>query len=222
MTRRHSRTEENYLKTIYHLGVRNPNGVGIKTISEKLELKSPTVTNMVKKLAEKGLVNYKKYYAVTLTKKGESHALKVIRKHRLWETFLVKNLNFSWGEVHEIAEQLEHIQSPKLIKKLDEALGFPKFDPHGDPIPDENGKIHERHNVKLSELALAESGVIAGVIDHGAGFLQFLDKQKLSLGTKVTVKSKFDFDNSLILVNHECKEEVTLSAMASSNILIAK
>ena len=134
-------SEENYLKTIYHLTIISDSEISTNAIAEKMETKASSVTDMLKKLAEKDLVDYKKYQGVSLTEKGKLSAKMIVRKHRLWEVFLVEKLDFSWDEVHDIAEQLEHIKSEKLINKLDDFLGNPTEDPHGDPIPDKNGKL---------------------------------------------------------------------------------
>src|SRR5687767_1418769 len=149
-------TEENYLKTIYRLSEGGAKAVLTNEIAELMSTKPASVTDMVKKLSLKNLIGYEKYYGVKITKHGKSEALMVIRKHRLWETFLVEKLNFSWDEVHDVAEQLEHIQSNLLIEKLDEFLGFPTSDPHGHPIPDKNGKIQQVRQVPLAESALSK------------------------------------------------------------------
>ena len=159
---RYSRAEENYLKAIYKLSRVQMNDVSTKAIGELLQIKPPTVSDMLKKLAVKKLANYEKYKGVSLTQKGELHALKVIRKHRLWETFLVEKLDFTWDKVHDIAEQLEHIHSTDLVNRLDKFLNFPKFDPHGDPIPDENGVIELRHEKTLDSIANGSTAVMVG------------------------------------------------------------
>jgi DtxR family Mn-dependent transcriptional regulator len=152
---------------------------------------------MVKKLSEKEVVLYIKYQGVTLTEFGKKTAANIVRKHRLWEVFLVEKLNFSWDEVHDVAEQLEHIKSPKLINQLDALLGFPTHDPHGDPIPDKDGHVNTVDKILLSTLNKNESGVCVGVNDSSSEFLRFLDKKKITLGKKITVIEKEDFDDSL-------------------------
>jgi len=146
-----SLVEENYLKTIYHLSLAGKEPVSTNTLAEKMNNKAASVTDMMKRLSSKGVITYEKYHGVNVSSKGKTHALMVIRKHRLWETFLVEKLNFNWDEVHEVAEQLEHIQSSLLIEKLDEFLGHPTTDPHGHPIPDKNGNVQEVHQVPLSD-----------------------------------------------------------------------
>src|SRR5690606_3672385 len=185
-----TRSEENYLKTIFHLGMGETGAVNTNAIAQQMETKPSSVTDMAKKLAEKDLVHYTKYQGVSLTEAGTRTALSIVRKHRLWEVFLVEKLNFSWDEVHEVAEQLEHIQSEKLIKRLDAFLGYPKEDPHGDPIPDADGEIVSVQKTLLSELEIGQEGVCVGVKDTSPSFLQYLDKQKVSLGTKIKILSK--------------------------------
>ena len=152
---------------------------------------------MVKKLAEKQVLVYKKYQGVSLTKSGKTTAARIVRKHRLWEVFLVEKLNFSWDEVHDVAEQLEHIKSPKLTRELDAFLGFPKTDPHGDPIPDHEGRFDSVEKRLLSSLKENEVGVCVGVDDSSSNFLQYLDKNGISLGEKIEVLSIESFDGSL-------------------------
>lgn len=190
-------SEENYLKAIFHLGGLDGAAISTNAIAEQMDTKPSSVTDMVKKLSEKGLVNYKKYQGVSLTATGRTTALAVIRKHRLWEVFLVEKLDFSWDEVHEVAEQLEHIKSEKLIDRLDQLLEFPKYDPHGDPIPGKNGEFQERDKLLLSKMPVNGKGVCVGVKDSSATFLKFLDKNNIALGNLIEVLDKEDFDNSL-------------------------
>src|SRR4051812_28616007 len=187
-------SEENYLKTIYHLTNLSNTGVSTNAIAEMIETKASSVTDMLRKLSEKGLVDYKKYQGVSLTESGRLSAKMIVRKHRLWEVFLVEKLGFSWDEVHDIAEQLEHIKSEKLINKLDDFLGNPTEDPHGDPIPDINGQIIKIEKQLLSELAADQIGICVGVKDTSSEFLKYLDKQKIALGSKIHVLSKESFD----------------------------
>lgn len=189
-------SEENYMKVIYHLSLVSPKGVNTNAIAGMIETKASSVTDMLKKLADKDLVSYQKYQGVTLTESGLLSAKMIVRKHRLWEVFLVEKLNFSWDEVHEIAEELEHIKSEKLINKLDEFLDFPTFDPHGDPIPDKNGSVKKVDKLLLSEAKIGQDYQCVGVKDTSVSFLQFLDKQKISLGSKIKIISKEDFDAS--------------------------
>src|SRR5690606_30039252 len=174
-------SEENYIKAIFHLQHISVEGVSTNAIADQMDTKASSVTDMIKKLAEKDLINYVKYQGVTLTEKGRKTALSIIRKHRLWEVFLVEKLDFTWDEVHEVAEQLEHIHSEKLIDRLDKLLDFPKFDPHGDPIPSKDGKFQERDKILLSELPVGEGGICVGVKDSSSSFLKFLDKNGIAL-----------------------------------------
>jgi DtxR family Mn-dependent transcriptional regulator len=190
-------SEENYLKVIYHLSLVSPKGVNTNAIAGMLDTKASSVTDMLKKLSDKGLVSYKKYQGVTLTEKGFYSAKMIVRKHRLWEVFLVDKLGFSWDEVHEIAEELEHIKSEKLVNKLDEYLGYPSNDPHGDPIPNEMGVIKKTEKKLLSEVELHLAYHCVGVKDSSTEFLKYLDKQKIALGSLVKVIDKEDFDDTL-------------------------
>ena len=190
-------SEENYLKAIFHLEMMSGTGISTNAIASKLETKASSVTDMVKKLAEKQVLVYKKYQGVSLTKSGKTTAARIVRKHRLWEVFLVEKLNFSWDEVHDVAEQLEHIKSPKLTRELDAFLGFPKTDPHGDPIPDHEGRFDSVEKRLLSSLKENEVGVCVGVDDSSSDFLQYLDKNGISLGKKIEVLSIESFDGSL-------------------------
>ena len=192
-----TRSEENYLKTIFHLGGSQATPISTNAIAEQMETKPSSVTDMAKKLADKGLVHYKRYQGVSLTKTGVRTALGIIRKHRLWEVFLVKKLDFTRDEVHEVAEQLEHIKSEKLIDKIDELLDFPKYDPHGDPIPTKSGEFQERDKQLLSELPVNARGICVGVKDTSSSFLKFLDKNDIALGNEIQVLEKEDFDDSL-------------------------
>lgn len=213
-----SQSEENYIKSIYHLAANSVKGISTNAIAKKLETKASSVTDMLKKLSDKGLVVYKKYQGVTLTEFGVKTAVNIIRKHRLWEVFLVEKLNFSWDEVHEVAEQLEHIKSPKLIDELDVFLGFPKQDPHGDPIPDKEGNFKPIDKRLLTTLNENETSVCVGVNDSSSGFLQFLDKQGISLGVSIEVLEKEPFDGSLVIkVNNKI---LSISNKIASNLYI--
>ena len=194
-----SLAEENYLKTIFHLERSFPEGVNTNALAEKMETKASSVTEMLKKLSKKKLVVYKKYQGVKLSEEGKAFAVDIIRRHRLWEYFLVEKLNFSWSEVHEVAEELEHIKSKKLVRELDRFLDFPRQDPHGDPIPDEQGVFTNPEKVLLSQLASGETGICTGVKDSSTEFLEFLDKKDIALGKKIKVLEKEDFDGSLLI-----------------------
>lgn len=190
-------SEENYLKAIYHLTASSNSGVSTNAVAEIMETKASSVTDMLKKLSEKDLVNYKKYQGVTLTDKGKLEAKMIVRKHRLWEVFLVEKLDFSWDEVHDIAEQLEHIKSEKLINRLDDFLGNPTEDPHGDPIPNAKGQLPKIEKQLLSDLTEGQKGIVVGVKDTSSEFLKYLDKQGIALGSTIEIKVKESFDLSL-------------------------
>ena len=191
--------EENYLKAIFHLEYANEGEVSTNAIADRMNTKPSSVTDMVQKLGEKKMLVYKRYKGVQLTEEGRKRAAYVIRKHRLWEVFLVEKLNFHWDEVHEIAEQLEHIQSDELVIRLDRFLGSPDFDPHGDPIPDKNGVLKRTEKKLLSEIEKNHQGVCVGVKESSPEFLQYLDKKKISIGTKITVLGKEFFDGSMVI-----------------------
>lgn len=211
-------SEENYIKVIYHLSLVSPNGVNTNAIAGMLETKASSVTEMLKKLSDKDLLIYQKYQGVNLTEKGLLSAKMIVRKHRLWEVFLFKKLQFSWDEVHEIAEELEHIKSEKLINKLDAFLEFPAFDPHGDPIPDENGAMKKVAKMLLSDAKLNINYQCVGVKDSSPAFLQYLDKQNIALGSELKIIAKESFDETLIL---ELKDKtITISNKIASNLYI--
>ena len=213
-----SQSEENYLKAIYHLGNPSQKGVSTSDIANKLDTKASSVSDMIKKLSDKKLVEYKKYYGVNLTKKGKLIAASVVRKHRLWEVFLVDKLNFSWDEVHDVAEQLEHIKSKKLMEELDSFLGFPKTDPHGDPIPDKDGNLQTIEKTLLSNLKKGESGICIGVKDSSSDFLQYLDKQNIKLGNQIKVMDKEAFDESTHI--QIANRNMNISKKIASNLYI--
>jgi DtxR family transcriptional regulator, Mn-dependent transcriptional regulator len=212
-------TEENYLKTIYHLSDSGQKPVLTNEIAASLNTKAATVTDMVKKLSAKELLEYEKYYGVKVTKKGKSLALEIVRKHRLWETFLVEKLGFEWDQVHEVAEQLEHIQSPLLIEKLDTFLGFPNFDPHGHPIPDKNGKLKIEKQSLLSSVSAGRQYVVCAVKDGTSNFLQYLSKIGVRIGAIIQVLERMEFDQSMeIIINHD--KRLIISRETSENILV--
>ncbi len=213
-------SEENYLKTIFHLFNEQEEEVNTNAIADVMNTKASSVTDMLKKLADKQLINYVKYQGVTLTPLGRKKAISIVRKHRLWEVFLVEKLDFSWDEVHEIAEELEHIESEKLIERLDAFLGFPETDPHGDPIPNKEGIYEKTIKTLLSEFEENEKGICIAVKNTSKDFLRYLNKVSIALGDEITVVSKEKFDNSMIvLVNGK---EITLSAMVCRNIYAQK
>ena len=212
---------ENYLKAIFSLTEdASKKEASTSSIAEFLETKSSSVTDMLQKLDKKGLVNYKKYKGANLTKKGRDISVNTIRKHRLWEVFLVEKLGFKWDQIHDIAEQMEHIQSPELTDRLDQFLECPKFDPHGDPIPDKEGNIkHHSSAINLIDLKKGKKASIVGVNDSSDEFLRYLEKHHLGLGVKVTMIEVFDFDQS-ISINTAKSKEISLSAMAARNIIV--
>lgn len=216
-----SQTEENYLKAIFKICEKESKAASTNAIAKEMTTSAASVTDMLKRLAKKGLINYQKHKGVTLTDQGDKIATNLIRKHRLWEVFLVEKLNFSWDEVHIIAEQLEHIKSPELVERLDQFLGSPKFDPHGDPIPDADGNFAQRKQMLLSELKVKEQGIIVGVEESSTAFLQYLNKMELVLGVKVRVIEVFEYDESVkILINET--QELVVSSKVSQNLFIQK
>jgi DtxR family transcriptional regulator, Mn-dependent transcriptional regulator len=188
--------EENYIKSIYHLQ-QGAESVTTNALADHIKTKPASVTDMLKKLQLKNLLNYNPYKGFRLSKEGNKAALNIIRRHRLWEYFLVNQLQFNWDEVHDVAEQLEHVISRKLVDKLDAFLGYPKFDPHGDPIPDSNGKINYQQQIPLVNLPLNTMAIITSVQNQSSDLLAFLSNRDMHIGTKVEVKQKLNFDNSL-------------------------
>tara|TARA_B110000971_G_scaffold33940_1_gene31716 strand:+ start:5072 stop:5728 length:657 start_codon:yes stop_codon:yes gene_type:complete len=213
-------SEENHLKSIFHLSSESESGVSTNSIADNLNTKASSVTEMLKKLNDKLLIVYKKYRGAQLTEKGRKTALNIIRKHRLWEVFLVDKLNFKWDEVHDIAEQLEHIQSEKLTNELDKFLNFPTKDPHGDPIPNPAGFIKFTPKLKLSDLNIGETGKFVGVKDSSSTFLKYLDKRQISLGSNIKVLHQEEFDQSLHVGLDE--SNLTISIKTASNLYITK
>jgi DtxR family transcriptional regulator, Mn-dependent transcriptional regulator len=213
-----SLAEENYLKAIYHLSQDGSKAVLTNEIAEVMTTKAASVTDMIKRLSGKGFISYEKYHGVEISGPGKSEALMVIRKHRLWETFLVEKLGFTWDEVHDVAEQLEHIQSFILIEKLDAFLGNPSFDPHGHPIPDKNGKIKEVRQIPLSEVAIGKSAQVCSVRNSSPPFLQYLNKIGIQIGVTINILGKEEFDGSLEAAINGKKTFVTREV--ADNILI--
>ncbi|MGZ8511099.1 MAG: metal-dependent transcriptional regulator [Chitinophagaceae bacterium] len=211
----YSTSEENYIKAIFHL--QKGGKVTTNELAAELQTKPASVTDMMKKLSTKKLVHYKAYHGFTLTNDGRKVALLIIRRHRLWEFFLAEKLKFSWDEVHAVAEDLEHVSSKKLIDKLDEYLGFPRFDPHGDPIPDANGRIETSKQVCLTELPLNKTAVVCYVSDQSTEMLELLGHKKIAIGTRLEVKRKFNFDNSLEIKIRQ-QLPINISEQLSKNI----
>jgi DtxR family Mn-dependent transcriptional regulator len=213
----HTETEENYLKCILRHSAEGE-AVSTNTIAQHLGTSAASVTDMLKKLSDKQLVDYKPYKGVLLTEQGRRVALDILRKHRLWEVFLVEKLRFSWDNVHEVAEQLEHIESPELIRRIDEFLGYPKFDPHGDPIPGEDGQMAQRDTCRLADLPTGGSAVLAGVGRSDPDFLQYLGKLGLSLEVRLEVIEKLPFDDSVQLLVHG--KALIVSGNVAYNLLV--
>jgi DtxR family Mn-dependent transcriptional regulator len=216
-------TEENYLKVIHRLSEATSEDISTNAVAELMQTKAASVTDMLRKLADKGWVNYQKYQGVRLSAEGEKIALSIVRKHRLWELFLVDKMGFNWDEVHEIAEQLEHIESDQLVNKLDEYLGFPKTDPHGDPIPNKDGILPELAYSHLSDIKATKTCKLMGVAQDSAVFLQLLTKLNLNLGAKLAIKEINEFDRSIfvsindaapIFISHEVAKNILVKILA--------
>lgn len=215
-----SLVEENYLKALFTLS--NSKGeVNVNELSKRLEIKMPTVTSMMKRLSDKKLVFYESYKPLRLTEKGKKEAAIVIRKHRLTEMYLVQKMGFGWEDVHPIAEQVEHIQSPLFFDKMDELLGFPKLDPHGSPIPDKHGKMVWKEFNKLSDCKVGDIVKLTAVINTSGEFLKFLNSRELSLGLKLKIKSVEPFDNTKI-VSYGKRQSETLSHIVCERLLVEK
>lgn len=216
-----TQTEEDYIKAIFKLTEHNQGTASTNSIARHLSTSAASVTDMIKRLSAKEYFNYEKYKGVSLTQKGLDLATDLVRKHRLWEVFLVEKLNFRWNEVHDIAEQLEHIDSEELIRRLDNYLDNPKYDPHGDPIPNAEGKFTIRNQISLSNLDKEEEGIVVGVKEHDSPFLQYLDQMKINIGTKIKVIENISFDHSKeVLLDNKVK--VIISHLACKNLYLKK
>lgn len=213
-----SHTEENYLKALFTL-TSLKGEASVNEVSKQLDIKMPTVNSMMKRLAEKGFVVYESYKPLKLTPKGGKEAALIIRKHRLTEMYLVEKMGFGWEEVHHIAEQIEHIQSPAFFEKMDELLGYPKVDPHGSPIPDADGKIESEHHIKLKECKEGDVVVFSAVSPSSDELLRFLNSKNLELGMHISVQSVEPFDESMTVVYAGRKPEV-LSSKVSERLLV--
>lgn len=189
-------TEENHIKAIFHLQ-QGEGTVSTNDLAAELHTKAASVTDMLKKLKAKKLLSYERYKGVRLSVEGKKLALAIVRKHRLWEYFLVDTLQFGWDEVHEVAEELEHISSKKLVEKLDAFLGYPKFDPHGDPIPDSHGKMAVQQQVNLIDLAVNKMAEVSAVGSQSTELLELLKHKNIGIGTRLEIKKKFSFDHSI-------------------------
>lgn len=213
-----SQTEENYLKSLFNLA--NPQGeVNISDLANQMQVSMPTVNSMVKTLQKNGWLIYEKYKPVTLTLKGQKEAALIIRKHRLTEMFLVNKMGFGWEEVHEIAEQIEHIHAPKLFERMDEMMGYPTIDPHGSPIPDKQGRIQQINYLSLSKIKPTQTVILAALANSSTEFLEFLNSRNLSLGTELHVLSKEGYDQSIVVsyLNHPGE---TLSEKVCEKLLV--
>ena len=192
----YSTSEENYLKAIFHLQ-QDEGTVTTNELAQELNTRPASVTDMMKKLKTKKLLHYQPYQGFRLSTDGNKVALGIIRRHRLWEYFLAEKLKFTWDEVHEVAEDLEHVRNKKLIDKLDEFLGFPRTDPHGDPIPDANGKLELTKKICLTDLSLNTPSLVSSVSDHSSEILELLEHKKITIGARLEVKKRFEFDHSM-------------------------
>jgi len=211
-------TEENYLKALHRLS-QNDEAITVKRIALLLAIKMPTVNSMVKNLAEKKLIKYEKYKAIELTEKGRKQALLILRKHRLTELFLKDVMGLGWEEVHDIAEQIEHLQSERFFDRIDEMLGHPKFDPHGEPIPDANGKLPVHKTFPLSEGLIKKKYKLAGVTNHDPSFLKYLDSLGAGIGSSIEIKDIQEFDKSMsVYING--KLNTIFSFMVCRNLLV--
>jgi len=215
---KYSASKENYLKAIYHL--QHESGmVSTNAVAAALQTRAASVTDMLKKLKLQKLVIYEKYKGFKLTAEGKKVAIRIIRKHRLWEYFLVEKLQFGWDEVHEVAEELEHISSKKLIDRLDSFLDFPQTDPHGDPIPDSQGKFNTTRQQSLLEIPLNKPALVSGIAGQTNEMLELLQHKHIGIGTRIEIRKKFPFDNSIELKIPN-KPIITLSEQVARNILV--
>lgn len=215
-----SHTEENYLKVLYNL-TSLKGEASINDISKQLDIKMPTVNSMMKRLAEKELVVYESYKPLKLTDEGKKLAALIIRKHRLTEMYLVEKMGFGWEQVHNIAEQIEHIQAPEFFEKMDELLGFPKVDPHGSPIPDAEGNIASDSYVKLSDCKVGDTVTFMAVQPSSEDLLKFLTSRELSLGLELKIKQIEPFDGSMA-ISYGSKENEMLSSKVCDKLLVSK
>lgn len=215
----HTLSEENYLKAIYHLEKQGHKKITPTAISEALGNNPASVVDMLKKLVDKKLLQYEKTKGVKLTEKGRNTAVMIVRKHRLWEVFLSEKLGYGWDEIHDIAEQLEHIQHPQLADKLDKFLGYPQYDPHGDPIPKANGEIAVTYKTLLADIGEGKNYRVVAVKDTSSAFLQYLKKLDIGIGTKITVVEKIAFDHSMVIAIGK-KPPITVSKVFAENVLV--
>jgi DtxR family Mn-dependent transcriptional regulator len=215
-----SSTEENYLKAIFQLSEKQLESISTNAIAEHLQTSAASVTDMLKRLTDKGLTLYEKYKGVRLSTEGRKIATQLVRKHRLWETFMVDILGFTWDEVHPIAEQLEHIQSEELVNRLERFLGYPKFDPHGDPIPDAEGNFTYLEQMSLADLPILQRAVVVGVRDHSPAFLKYLAQLQLQLGAEIELQARNDYDHSLMLLLG--KQQQIITYKVAQNLMVQR
>lgn len=211
-------TEENYIKAIYHLSSSGNENVNTNAIAEAMNTTAASVSDMLRKLSDKKIAAYEKYKGVALTSDGLLIARRLVRAHRLWEVFLAEKLGYEWHEVHELAERLEHIRDENFVERLDNFLGNPQFDPHGDPIPDVHGNIQKSNAVALGTLPKGSKAVVVGVKNSTSNFLQYLDSIEIALGTKIQIVNVFDFDSSVEIKLP--KRSISLSAKAAEHLLV--
>ncbi|MFM2394103.1 MAG: hypothetical protein RLZZ546_2085 [Bacteroidota bacterium] len=216
-----SYTEENYLKAIFKISEKEKKSASTNSLAKHLSTTPASVTDMLKRLSEKGMINYEKYKGVNLTIEGNKFATSLIRRHRLWEVFLVEKLRFNWEHVHDLAEELEHIYSEELILRLDAYLNYPKFDPHGDPIPNAEGRFTLRSQYPLSDLMTGQTGQLLGVKEHGNSFLKHLNQLKIKLGSHIKIIERIEFDASL-KVDVDGKEEFVITDQVAQNLLVKR
>jgi DtxR family Mn-dependent transcriptional regulator len=210
-------SEENYLKNIYHLQVMHDKKVSASMLSETVNTRAASVTDMLKKLHKKKLLHYEPYKHFHLTETGNRAAIEIIRKHRLWEFFLVNILKFKWDEVHEIAEELEHVSSTELVIRLEQFLGFPSFDPHGDPIPNSKGKMPEQEQLSLEALPLKQAATVSYIRDQRIAMMDILAHYQIKIGSRLKVIRRFDFDES-IEIKVDKQPAATISKQVAANI----
>jgi DtxR family transcriptional regulator, Mn-dependent transcriptional regulator len=215
---RYSTSEENYIKAIFHLQT-GQDAVTTNQLADSLKTRPASVTDMMKKLKSKKLLRYEPYQGFRLSPEGRKVALNVVRRHRLWEFFLAEKLKFGWDEVHAVAEDLEHVSSKKLIDKLDEFLGRPRFDPHGDPIPDSLGKMEKNKQQSLADIPVNQTALVCRVVDQSGKMLELLEHRKIALGTRLEVKRKFSFDQSIEIKTKQ-QPPFSISHQLAKNIFV--
>ncbi len=214
-----SLSEENYLKVIFHLSQDGDGKVSVTAMATKLGINAASAVGMIKKLKSKKFITYDKTRGVKLTPSGVRVALSIIRSHRLWEVFLLEKLHYSWDRVHQVAEQLEHVKEPELADRLDDFLGRPDYDPHGDPIPKSDGRMPRVPKTTLSDVQSGEVCVVVGIKDTSQAFLQYLKKLKIAIGTRVKVVERIEYDGSLVIEAGKAGR-TTVSKLFAGSILV--